>query len=49
MRAVTQWKPVACAGVERSARGGRWRRGWRARASGSAGAGVGPGGANTRV
>ncbi|PVH38633.1 hypothetical protein PAHAL_5G308800 [Panicum hallii] len=31
MRAVTQRKPVACAGVERSARGGRWRRGWRAR------------------
>jgi hypothetical protein len=28
MRAVTQRKPVACAGVERSARGGRWRRGW---------------------
>jgi hypothetical protein len=31
VRAVTQRKPVACAGVERSARRGRWRRGWRAR------------------
>jgi hypothetical protein len=44
---VRKWE--VWTGVERNARGGCWRRDWRARVSGLAEAGVGPGGANTRV